>query len=78
MKRVKNIFHEVSALVWREGKLHIARAVEVEIASQGKTKKEALDNLKEALELYFEDDPKLNPKSSFKNLTLEKVAVQYA
>lgn len=50
---VKIFFH---TLVWREDKLFVAKCLEVEVASQGKTKKEALDNLKEALELYFEDE----------------------
>ncbi|AFR06051.1 type II toxin-antitoxin system HicB family antitoxin [Nocardiopsis alba] len=35
---------------------YVARAVDVEIASQGETEQEALAALTEALELYFEDD----------------------
>lgn len=46
------------ALVWKEGKWFVARCVEVELASQGKTKSEALTNLKEALELLLEDKGK--------------------
>ena len=34
---------------------YVARAVEVEIASQGATIEDALASLREALELYFED-----------------------
>ncbi|MFD3685471.1 type II toxin-antitoxin system HicB family antitoxin [Nocardiopsis sp. NPDC058631] len=34
----------------------VARAVDVEVASQGETRQEALDALTEALELYFEDE----------------------
>lgn len=49
-------FHSV---IWREDKWYIAKALEVEVASQGRTEKEALDNLKEALELYFEDQSKI-------------------
>ncbi len=53
-KSVDNFgFH---ALVWKEGKWYVARAVEVEVASQGETARAALKNLKEALELYFEDE----------------------
>lgn len=48
-------FHYV---IWKEGKWFVARSLEVEVASQGKTRKEAVDNLREALELYFEDEPK--------------------
>ncbi|WP_435110557.1 type II toxin-antitoxin system HicB family antitoxin [Nocardiopsis synnemataformans] len=35
---------------------YVARAVEVEVASQGETVEEAVANLREALELYFEDE----------------------
>ena len=42
--------------VWKEDKWYVAKALEIEVASQGKTEKAALDNLKEALALYFEDE----------------------
>lgn len=42
-------------IVWKEGKYFIAQCLNVDVSSFGKTKKEALDNLNEALELYFED-----------------------
>jgi predicted RNase H-like HicB family nuclease len=40
--------------VWREGDWYVAQCLEVDVASQGETEEEALTNLKEALELYFE------------------------
>ena len=46
-------------MVWKEDKWFVAKALEVEIASQGKGEEEALSNLKEALELYFEDQTKI-------------------
>ncbi len=49
-------FHSV---VWQEDKWYVAKALEIELASQGKTEKEAVANLKEALELYFEDNSKI-------------------
>lgn len=42
-------------IVWKEGKYYIAQCLNVEVSSFGLTKKEALANLDEALELYFED-----------------------
>jgi len=78
MKTVKNIYQKLSALVWQEDDLFVAKAIEVEVASQGSTKKEALQNLQEALELYFENEPQLNIKSSFHNLSLEEVNIHYA
>ncbi len=44
------------ALVWKEGDWYVGRCVEIELASQGKTKKQAIENLKEALDLLLEDE----------------------
>jgi predicted RNase H-like HicB family nuclease len=49
--RVKRRF---SAAVWREGDWFVSQCLDVDVASQGRTKEEALENLREALELYFE------------------------
>lgn len=45
----------LEAVVYKEVKYHVAQCLNVDVSSFGKTEKEALDNLKEALELYFED-----------------------
>jgi predicted RNase H-like HicB family nuclease len=45
---------EFTATVWQEGAWFVAQCREVEVASQGTTEEEALDNLREALELHFE------------------------
>ncbi|MFH1838223.1 MAG: type II toxin-antitoxin system HicB family antitoxin [Candidatus Kuenenbacteria bacterium] len=42
-------------VIWKEDKYYVAQCLNVDISSFGKTKKEALKNLDEALELYFED-----------------------
>jgi len=42
-------------IVWKEGKYYVAQCLNVDVSSFGKTKKEALKNLNEALSLYFED-----------------------
>ena len=60
------------ALVWKEGKWFVSKSLEVEVASQGKTKEEALKNLQEALELYFEDE-KLSPPAPLANPELHVV-----
>lgn len=45
-------------VVYREGKYYVSQCLNVDISSFGGTITEAVDNLKEALELYFEDkDP---------------------
>ena len=39
------------------GDVYVARCLAVEVTSHGDTPAEALDKLREALELYFEDTP---------------------
>ena len=43
-----------TASVWREGDWYVAQCLEVDVASQGATKEQALANLREALDLHFE------------------------
>lgn len=50
----KIIFKNV---IWKEGKHYISWNLNTGVSSFGETKKEALDSLQEALELYFEDIP---------------------
>jgi predicted RNase H-like HicB family nuclease len=42
-----------TASVWQEGEWYIAQCIQVDVASQGATEDEALDNLRDALELHF-------------------------
>lgn len=49
-----NMIRTLTAAVHREEELYVARALEVEVASQGESIQEALSNLREALDLYFE------------------------
>jgi len=46
---------KLNIIIWQEGSLWIAKCLENSIASQGKTRIEAKNNLNEALELTFED-----------------------
>ncbi|MFN3420118.1 MAG: type II toxin-antitoxin system HicB family antitoxin [Armatimonadota bacterium] len=62
-----------NAVVWKEGKWFVAQCLEVDVASQGRTEQEALENLREALELYFEE-PQPTVKSKVKKVTNPKVA----
>lgn len=45
---------EFTASIWQEGEWFVAQCREFEIASQGRSRDEALDNLSEAIELHFE------------------------
>jgi predicted RNase H-like HicB family nuclease len=48
---MKNLEH----IVWKEGEHFVAQCLNVDVSSFGDSKNQALENLKEALELYFED-----------------------
>jgi predicted RNase H-like HicB family nuclease len=61
---------EFTATVWREGEWYIAQCREVEVASQGLTEEEALENLREALELHFEP-PRATSLPSIRKLVVE-------
>lgn len=42
-----------TASIWQEDEWFVAQCIEVDVASQGKTEDEALENLRDALELHF-------------------------
>ena len=42
-----------SASIWQEDEWFVAQCIEVDVASQGKTEDEALENLRDALEVHF-------------------------
>jgi predicted RNase H-like HicB family nuclease len=45
----------------REGEWFVAHCVELDVSSQGRTFKEAEKNIKEAVQLYLEENPDLVP-----------------
>lgn len=53
MNGISRSYH---AIVWKESKWYVAKAVEIEVASQGKTRKQALQNLSEAVDLLMEEE----------------------
>lgn len=53
-KKTEAVF---SAVIHKEDGWYVAECPEVGTASQGKTVEEAIDNLKEATELYLEEFP---------------------
>jgi len=48
--------NDLQAVVWKEGVWFVAKALGLEVASQGKTRKEAIKNLQEAVDLLLEDE----------------------
>ena len=68
---------QLQNVVWKEGKFYVAQCLNIDVSSFGKTKKEALDNLNEALELYFEDR-KLSKIIKIENPSIVKHQFQHA
>lgn len=46
---------KVTVIVQKDDDWYVAKCLENSVASQGKTVEEAINNLREALELYYED-----------------------
>jgi predicted RNase H-like HicB family nuclease len=51
---------EYTAVVWKERKSYVSKCPELGVASCGDTFEEAVNNLKEAVELYIENAKELN------------------
>lgn len=49
--------YKFTTIIIQEGKWYVARCLELGVVSQGKTIEDTQKNLKEAVELYLEDQP---------------------
>ncbi|MBD3232076.1 type II toxin-antitoxin system HicB family antitoxin [Candidatus Dependentiae bacterium] len=47
----------MSFVVWKENNEFVAQCLNIDVSSHGNSFDEAVKNLKEAVELYFEDEP---------------------
>lgn len=52
-----------NVIIEKEENWYVAKCIDNDIASQGKTVEEALNNLKEAIELYLENEEPVMPKT---------------
>jgi predicted RNase H-like HicB family nuclease len=48
---------QMAYVVYREDDFYVSQCLNVDVSSFGKSQVEAVANLKEAVELYFEDQP---------------------
>ena len=58
--------HQFSTIITKENHLYVSHCPELDIASQGETIEDAIKNLKEAIELYLEDEDIEIPPTDFK------------
>lgn len=64
----------IEIVIYRENKQWVAQALNVDISSFGDSREEARSAMKEALELYFEDDPEAEiPETA--DVTVEQIRV---
>ena len=61
-----------NVIIQKEENWYVAKCIDNSVASQGKTIEEAMANLKEALELFMQNEEPIKPKEIFVT-TLEVV-----
>lgn len=54
-----------NVIIQKEEEWYVAKCLDNSVASQGKTIEEAIKNLKEALQLYYEDESPVLPKETY-------------
>lgn len=64
----------LQSVIWKEGKQYVAQCLDVDVASYGESRREALANLQEALELFYEDE-QIEPIAQVKNPRIVSVSV---
>jgi len=62
-----------NVVIQKEDNWYVAKCIDNSVASQGKTIEEALSNLREAIELYNENEEVIKPKELF--ITTLEVAI---
>ena len=65
MKGAINVSIKYNVMIQREENWYVAKCIDNSVASQGKTIEEAMENLKEALELYAQNEKPEEPKEVF-------------
>ena len=54
-----------NVIIQKEENWYVAKCIENNVASQGKTIEEAINNLKEAIELFYENEEPVIPKQIY-------------
>jgi predicted RNase H-like HicB family nuclease len=67
---------DLNAVILQEDEWFVAQCLEVDVASQGKTESEALENLRDALTLHF-TPPVATVLPTFKKLSFGKLEYNF-
>ncbi len=70
--------YKFTTIITKEGKWYVAQCAELGVVSQGKTVKEAENNLKEAVELYLEGNPEIKVLISISKPIIKTIELEYA
>ncbi|WP_456327385.1 type II toxin-antitoxin system HicB family antitoxin [Archaeoglobus sp.] len=65
----------LTVIIWKEGDKYVSKCPELEIASCGDSVESALENLKEAVELYLENAKELGLIEEIPEFAFEKKLV---
>ena len=68
------MLYKFTTIIYKEDDWYIAKCAENIIASQGKSLDEAVENLREAVELYYEDNEDEKPVQ-FNNIFISSMEV---
>jgi len=71
----ERVMKSIKYVVYREGKYYVAQCLNVDVSSFGKSVDDAVANLKEALELYFEDNKQAVDFRSIQEVVLGETRV---
>ena len=55
--------YQFTTLIWEEDGVYVSKCMEIELSSCGDTPKEALENLREAIDLWLKNAEALGPLS---------------
>ena len=65
----------IKYVVYKEGKYYVSQCLNVDVSSFGSTVQEAVDNLREAVELYFDDEKSLDEYQAVEETLIGEVSV---
>lgn len=68
--------HNFTITTWKEDDFYVAQCLDVDVSSFGTTQNEALENIKEAIELYLEDSKEFGfPNIKAPTITQTKISI---
>jgi len=67
----------IKYVIYKEDKYYVSQCLNVDISSFGSTIDEATTNLKEALDLYFEDEPARKSYQKIENTLMGELNIRF-